>query len=435
MKSHAVTFAGAGGETLSARLDVPADGEPIACALFAHCFTCSKNLNAVVNISRALTQERVAVLRFDFTGLGQSEGDFAATSFSSNVADIVAAAAFVRGQGLAPDMLVGHSLGGAAVVRASRQIDGVRAVATIGMPFDPWHASHLLEGSHEEIEASGEATVKIGGRSFRVRKQLLDDLRAGNLEQDLREMRRPLLVFHSPLDQTVGIENAAQIFQAARHPKSFVTLDRADHLLTDERDSRYVGTVLTAWASRYLPHPEPARTEEELIAENRVVTRTGPGGFRTEIMVRGHGSIADEPVAVGGTDAGPTPYDLLLSALGACTGMTLRMYADRKQWPLEQVTVRLRHEKIHAVDEVHCEDQEARIDRIQREVEVTGELSPEQRARLIEIADRCPVHGTLSAGVHVETRVTPTFSLPVEQPTQAQDTDRDRGVLPETHKT
>lgn len=404
MKSHPVTFAGAGGDTLSARLDVPADGEPIACAIFAHCFTCSKNLNAVVNVSRALTQERLAVLRFDFTGLGQSEGEFAATGFSSNVEDLVAAAEFVRTQGLAPDLLVGHSLGGAAVIRASHRIEAVRAVATIGAPFDPWHASHLLEGSREEIEASGEATVHIGGRPFRVRKQLLDDLRAGTLEEDLRELRRPLLVFHSPLDQTVGIENAAEIFQAARHPKSFVTLDRADHLLSDERDSRYVGMVLASWASRYLPHPEPARTEAELIADNRVVTRTGPRGFRTEVMVRGHGSVADEPAAVGGEDAGPTPYDLLLSALGACTGMTLRMYADRKGWPLEDVTVRLRHEKIHAVDEAHCEDGEARLDRVEREVVVAGPLDPEQRTRLMEIADRCPVHRTLTAGVVVKTQ-------------------------------
>jgi fermentation-respiration switch protein FrsA (DUF1100 family) len=224
MKSQSVNFAGAGGETLSARLDMPADGEPVACAIFAHCFTCSKNLNAVVNISRALTLEHIAVLRFDFTGLGESMGEFAATNFSSNVEDLVAAAEFVRGQGLAPDILVGHSLGGAAVIRAARRIKGVRAVSTIGAPFDPWHVSHLLESSREEIEATGEATVRIGDRPFRVREQLLKDLRAGSLETDLLEMRRPLLVFHSPLDQTVGIENAAQIFQAARHPKSFVVL-------------------------------------------------------------------------------------------------------------------------------------------------------------------------------------------------------------------
>lgn len=412
MRSQAISFPGASGEMLSARLDVPADGAPVACAVLAHCFTCSKNLNALVQISRALTGLGVAVLRFDFTGLGESEGEFATTNFSSSVGDLVAAGAFIQEMGLAPEILIGHSLGGAAAIRAARRMEDVRAVATVGAPFDPWHVSKLLEASHEEIERAGEAEVHLGDRSFRVRKQLLDDLRGGSLEADLRELRRPLLVMHSPLDQTVGIDNAARIFEAARHPKSFLSLDRADHLLGDHRDARYVASVVAAWASRYLPEREPARSEAELVADNRVVARTGADGFATEIRVRGHGTIADEPAAVGGTDAGPTPYDLLLSALGACTGMTLRMYADRKRWPLEEVRVSLRHEKIHAVDEARVEDGDARVDHIDRDLELMGPLDAEQRARLAEIADRCPVHRTLTAGVRVTTSMAPSDPVP-----------------------
>ncbi|MDQ3607268.1 MAG: alpha/beta fold hydrolase [Gemmatimonadota bacterium] len=405
MHTREISFSGAGGEPLSARLDLPVGGTPLTCALFAHCFTCSKNLNAVVNISRALAQQRIAVLRFDFTGLGESEGEFAATNFSSNVEDLVAAARFMEGEGLAPAVLIGHSLGGAAVIRAARRISSARAVVTIGAPFDPWHASRLFDDSREAIETAGEAMVDIGGRSFRVRKQLLNDLRSGNLEEDLRELQRPLLIFHSALDQSVGIENAAEIFHAARHPKSFISLDKANHLLTDERDSRYVAMALAGWASRYLP--EPAVTTPEELRDARVMTTTGNTGYLTEIMAGGHGLIADEPVGVGGGDAGPTPYDLIMAALGSCTGMTLRMYADRKGWPLEEVEVRLRHGRVHALDEQQCEESEVRVDRIERELEIHGPLDEEQRARLAEIADRCPVHRTLSAGVKIETTMAP----------------------------
>jgi uncharacterized OsmC-like protein/fermentation-respiration switch protein FrsA (DUF1100 family) len=403
MRNEKITFEGAYGSQLSARLSLPPDGEVVACALFAHCFTCSKDLKPVVNISRALTQQRIAVLRFDFTGLGESEGDFADTTFTSNIEDLVAAAEHMGREIEAPAILVGHSLGGAAVLQAASQIESVRAVATIGAPFDPAHVKHLFEGSLEEIEERGEADVVLAGRRFTVGRQFVRDLDGHRMEQTIAGLGRPLLIFHSPVDQTVGIDNAALIYKAARHPKSFVSLDDADHLLLDQRDSLYVGSVLAAWAHRYIETPPEPETREALRHDNRVAVRTAAGAFRTEILARGHALIADEPAAVGGENLGPTPYDLLAAALGACTTMTLRMYADRKKWPLEEAVVRLEHSRIHAEDEEQIEDGDARLDRIDREVTLVGPLDDEQRARLVEIADRCPVHRTLSAGVRIET--------------------------------
>jgi uncharacterized OsmC-like protein/fermentation-respiration switch protein FrsA (DUF1100 family) len=403
MLNQKITFEGAHGSQLSARLSLPPDGEVVACALFAHCFTCSKDLKPVVNISRALTQERIAVLRFDFTGLGESEGDFADTTFTSNIEDLVAAAEYMGREIEAPAILVGHSLGGAAVLQAATRIESVRAVATIGAPFDPAHVKHLFVGSLEEIEERGEADVILAGRQFTVGRQFVRDLDGHRMEQTIAGLGRPLLIFHSPVDQTVGIDNAALIYKAARHPKSFVSLDDADHLLLDARDSLYVGSVLAAWAHRYIETPPEPETRDALRQDNRVAVRTAAGAFKTEILARGHSLIADEPAAVGGENLGPTPYDLLAAALGACTTMTLRMYADRKKWPLEEAVVRLQHSRIHAEDEEQIEDGDARLDRIDREVTLVGPLDDEQRARLLEIADRCPVHRTLSAGVRIDT--------------------------------
>jgi uncharacterized OsmC-like protein/pimeloyl-ACP methyl ester carboxylesterase len=402
MHDERFTFLGAHGHELSARLTVPPDGDVLAWALFAHCFTCSKDLKAVVNISRALARERIAVCRFDFTGLGESEGDFAGTTFSSNIDDLVAAAAAMDRSLMAPAILVGHSLGGAAVLHAAGRIESVRAVATIAAPFDPAHVRHLFRESLDEIEEQGSADVKVAGRRFRVSRDFVRDLSTHAMTEAIDGLRRPLLLFHSPIDQTVGIDNAARIYEAARHPKSFVSLEDADHLLSRDRDSRYVGTVLAAWASRYLDAPPQPTDREALIADNRVVART-QDGFQTEIQARHHALIADEPVAVGGTDLGPTPYDLIAAALGACTTMTLRMYADRKQWPLEEVVARLRHSRVHAEDEQRCETDEPRLDHLEREITLVGPLDEAQRARLLEIADRCPVHRTLSAGVHIDT--------------------------------
>jgi uncharacterized OsmC-like protein/fermentation-respiration switch protein FrsA (DUF1100 family) len=405
MRNQKITFDGAHGTPLSARLSLPPDGEAVACALFAHCFTCSKDLKPVVNISRALTQQRIAVLRFDFTGLGESEGDFADTTFTSNIEDLVAAAEYMGREFEAPAILVGHSLGGAAVLQAAAHIESVRAVATIGAPFDPAHVKHLFEGSLEEIEDRGEADVLLAGRRFTVGRQFVRDLDGHRMERAIAGLGRPLLIFHSPVDQTVGIDNAALIYKAARHPKSFVSLDDADHLLLNQRDSFYVGSVLAAWAHRYIEAPPEPETREALRQDNRVAVRTGAGAFRTEILARGHSLIADEPAAVGGENLGPTPYDLLAAALGACTTMTLRMYAERKKWPLEEAVVRLQHSRIHAEDEERCEEGDARLDRIDREVTLVGPLDDEQRARLLEIADRCPVHRTLSAGVRIDTEL------------------------------
>ena len=404
MRYEKLTFENDQGDHLAARLDLPVDGTPIAYALFAHCFTCSKNLKAVANISRALTRQGIAVLRFDFTGLGESEGDFADTNFSSNVDDLVAAAVFFEEEHEAPSILVGHSLGGAAVLQVAHRLDSVKAVATIGAPYDPQHVEHLFEQSLGEIEHLGQATVNIGGRPFTVRKQFIDDLRDQRAKDNLASLRRALLIFHSPVDNTVDIENAALIFKTARHPKSFISLDHADHLLSDAADSEYVGAVLGVWARKYIGAPQEDRKHLAL-TDNQVVVRLDGAGFRTEMLANGFPLVADEPVAVGGTNAGPSPYDSLVAGLGACTAMTLRMYADRKGWPLEAVEVRLNHEKIHAKDCEDCEQKVGKIDQIERELVLSGPLDEAQRQRIKEIANRCPVHRTLEGEVKILTKL------------------------------
>jgi uncharacterized OsmC-like protein/fermentation-respiration switch protein FrsA (DUF1100 family) len=412
MQNQRTTFPGASGELLSARLSLPADGKVRACALFAHCFTCSKDLKAAVNISRAMTQQGLAVLRFDFTGLGESEGDFAETTFTSNIEDLVAAAGFMEREFDAPSILIGHSLGGAAVLQAAARLPSVRAVATIGAPFDPAHVRNLFVDALPEIEARGSADVILAGRRFTLGGDFVRDLETHNVEETLASLGRPLLIFHSPVDNTVGIENAARLYQSARHPRSFISLDDADHLLLRERDSLYVGSVLAAWVERYLEPVAEPQTIEELRADNAVTARTSAGAFRTDIRLGAHSIVADEPTAVGGENLGPTPYDLLASALGACTTMTLRMYAERKKWPLEEAVVTLWHSRVHEEDEERCETDDARLDRLDRDLTLIGPLDPDQRQRLLEIADRCPVHRTLSAGVRIATRLEDSGSNP-----------------------
>lgn len=406
--SERITFDGADGQRLSGRMELPVDGRIRGCALFAHCFTCGKNVRAAVDLARALTRRGIAVLRFDFTGLGESEGDFAQSGFTSNVADLIAAARFMAAAFEAPALVVGHSLGGAAVIRAAAELDSVRAVVTIGAPADPSHVEGLFAASLAEIEAKGSAEVRLGQRTVRIGRAFLDDVRGSSIREALQRLRRPLLIMHAPADTIVGIDNARELYDGARHPKSFVSLDGADHMLTDPRDSDYAAGVIAAWAERYLP-PPPAPTVDEMLETEDVVVSIGRDRYRTEVRARAHGLLADEPAAVGGTDSGPTPYDLLLAALGTCTAITLRMFADRKEWPLDAVRVRLDHRRIHALDEQQVEGGDARTEVVARTLELSGELTEEMRRRLAEIADRCPVHRTLSAGVRVTTTLAPAL--------------------------
>jgi putative redox protein len=392
------------GQTLSARLDLPVDGKPVAYALFAHCFTCSKNIKAIAHISRALTREGLAVLRFDFTGLGESEGNFGDTNFSSNVDDLIVAADFLKSNYQAPGILIGHSFGGAAVLQAAGRIPSSTAVVTIAAPSDPQHVTRALGSAAASIQNQGQADVTLAGRTFTLKKQFLDDLDFVNMAETLKNLDRAILVLHSPIDETVGIENAAQIFQTARHPKSFISLDKADHLLTNSEDSLYAGSVIAAWARKYVTAPYTNVSQPD-IAENQAITRIGKSGFVTEIVTEGHRLVADKPVSMGGTGSGPAPYGYLMAALGACKAMTLRMYSDRKEWPLESVTVKLAHQKIDAADCETCQTKEGKLDQFDCEIDLSGGLDDQQKQRLLQIADRCPVHRTLHSEIIVKSKL------------------------------
>jgi putative redox protein len=390
------------GELLSALLDRP-EGRPRAYALFAHCFTCGKDIHAAKRISAGLTALGIAVLRFDFTGLGSSEGEFANTTFSSNVSDLIAAAHHMDGQGHGPTLLIGHSLGGAAILAAAGQIPSARAVVTIAAPADPAHVTHLFSDQIDAIREAGELEVSLGGRPFRIKRAFLDDIESHKQTERIAHLRKALLIFHSPTDQVVGIDNATAIFVAAKHPKSFVSLAGADHLLSGKADAAYVANVISAWAERYLDMPIAKENLEAEAVGGVTVTETGQGKFQQIVRAGRHALTADEPVAQGGLDSGPTPYDLLLAGLGACTSMTLRLYADHKGLPLERVSVALRHSRIHAKDCETCETRDGKVDRIDRVLTLTGNLDAEQRKRLLEIADKCPVHRTLTSEIDIRT--------------------------------
>jgi putative redox protein len=401
MPAERFDFPNGRGQTLAALLDRP-PGAPRATALFAHCFTCGKDVHAARRIAEALTERGIAVLRFDFTGLGSSEGEFANTSFSSNVADLVAAADHMHRTVGAPSLLIGHSLGGAAVLAAAGGMSEARGVVTIAAPSDPSHVTGLFRDRIEEIRQKGEVDVTLAGRPFQIRREFLDDVAEQRLTACIQALQKALLIFHAPTDAIVGIDNATRIFLAARHPKSFVSLADADHLLSRRGDSAYVAHVLAAWAERYL-HAAPQMPDVMQPAGEVVVRETRAGRFQQEITAGEHRAIADEPVSVGGLDSGFTPYELVLAGLGACTSMTLRIYAERKALPLERVTVSLTHAKIHAADCADCETTAGMLDRIERKVRLEGNLDAAQRVKLIEIAEKCPVHRTLESEIDVVT--------------------------------
>ena len=398
MPTEKLSFPGHAGDTLSARLDLP-EGPVLATALFAHCFACSKDIPAARRIAARLSGLGIAVLRFDFTGLGHSDGEFENTNFTSNVTDLLSAAQTLADRGMAPDLIIGHSLGGAAVIKAAPQIPSIKGVVTIGAPFDPDHVTHNFRSAISEIESEGVAAVNLGGRPIRIGKQFLEDVAQESLTAALGSLHAALLVLHAPLDQIVGIENASQIFIAAKHPKSFVTLDNADHLITRAADAAYTAEIIAAWASRYVDLTPPASPDlpEGILR----VSEADPAGFLQDVHSgANHHVLADEPTKYGGTNKGMTPYGFLSAGLGACTSMTIRMYARRKGWPLTHVSVDVSHDKCHGSD---CTSQSGKIDQFSRVIHLTGDLSDEQRIRLLEIADKCPVHKTLEAGAAVKT--------------------------------
>lgn len=406
-RSERVEFEGSQGAKLAGKLELP-KGPPRAYALFAHCFTCSKDIFAAARIAGRLRDHGIAVLRFDFTGLGHSEGDFANTDFSSNVQDLIRAADFLRTTYEAPALLIGHSLGGAAVLAAAGDVPEAKAVATIGAPADAAHVAENFGAHIEEIERDGEAEVKLGGRPFRIRRRFLEDIRAQEIGPRIADLRKALIVFHAPRDATVGIDNAEKIFVAAKHPKSFVSLDDADHLLSRRADAAYVADVLAAWASRYLggvqERGEPiVRGDPDRV----VVAETRKGKFQNQVIAGEHVFLADEPEAMGGMDTGPTPYQFLNAALGTCTAMTMRLYAERKGIAAERFVVRVGHDRIHARDCEECADEndDARgmVDVMNREIEIAGDLTDGEREKLMEIADKCPVHRTLENTIRVRT--------------------------------
>ena len=404
MPNERFQFAGSDGQQLAASLDMP-EREPLAYALFAHCFTCGKDVLAAKRIATTLAAKGIAVLRFDFTGLGSSEGDFANSTFSSNVADLVRAADHLRETRRAPAILIGHSLGGAAILAAAGQIPDAKAVVTIAAPSDPAHVTGLFKDRIDDIRKHGKVEVSLAGRPFQIKREFLDDIAEHGLMAHVAKLHKALLIMHAPADDTVGIDNATHIFVAARHPKSFVSLAGADHLLSGRRDAAYVADVIAAWAERYL---DPIVSEQAAdlgeAPRNVVVRETRNSKFQQTVSIGPHQMLADEPVAAGGEDSGPGPYDYVLAGLGACTSMTMRLYADRKSLPLERVTVTLKHSKIHAEDCAECETKAGMLDQIDRTIAMEGALDAEQRKKLMEIADKCPVHRTLTSEVHIVTR-------------------------------
>ena len=402
MNIQKVKFTNAEGQQLVGRLELPLDQHPHNFAIFAHCFTCNKNLSAVKNISRELTSNGFGILRFDFTGLGESDGDFENTNFSGNVEDLISASNYLKENHNAPTLLIGHSLGGAAAIFAASQIETVKAVATVGAPSNPKHVQHLIQSSIKEIKTNGKANVNIGGRPFTIKKQFLDDIETKSLPEVAKKLGKALLVMHSPQDTTVGIQNAEEIYHAAKHPKSFVTIDGADHLLMQKEDSTYVGSIISNWAKRYMPF---SKTKTINTSHQVVASLDTEDGFTTQMKVGNHFLMADEPTSYGGNDFGPSPYELVSAGLSACTAMTIQMYVKRKGWDLQNVEVHTSYGKTHAEDCEDCENTASKIETFNREIKLTGNLDEKQIQRILQIADKCPVHKTLHNEVQVITKL------------------------------
>jgi len=396
------TFPGHDGSTLAGLLELP-QGEITGHALFAHCFTCGKDIVAASRIARALAASGFAVVRFDFTGLGSSEGDFANTNFSSNVQDLLAAVDYMREHLAVPDILIGHSLGGTAVLKAAAAVDELKGVVTLGAPADAAHVAKQFGCDLDIIRERGEASVNLAGRTFKIKKQFIDDIADQSLDH-VGRLRKPLLILHSPLDTVVSVDEAEKIYRAAKHPKSFISLDTADHLLSKSADANYVAAVIATWSEKYISAARSDAPTKRPVENGAVRVEERNHVFTVDVHTDTHSWLADEPVAVGGNNTGPDPYEHLLAGLGACTAMTLRMYASRKKWPLSHVAVDLVHGRSHGVDCEHCDTENPKVDVITRSIRLSGPLDEQQRRRLLEIADRCPVHRTLENKIVVETR-------------------------------
>ncbi|MFK7783007.1 alpha/beta fold hydrolase [Psychroserpens sp.] len=404
MKTEKLQIENIKGIKLQAYLELPANQKPNYFAIFAHCFTCSSNLSAVKNISRSLTNHGFGVLRFDFTGLGRSEGEFADSHFSANVDDLISVNNFLKDTYKAPSLLVGHSLGGAAVLVAASKLNNIKAVATIGAPSTVNHVKHLFSHGIDEVKNKGEVEVNIGGRPFKIDEAFVSDFDKTDLPTIVKSLRKPLLILHSPIDSIVGINNAEQLYHKAHHPKSFVSLDNSDHLLSKTEDSKYVGNVIAAWVERYFDKKDNIMLDtngEQLVGHLNLIE----DNFTTSIQTKKHSFIADEPTTIGGDDFGPSPYEYLNASLAACTVMTLKMYAERKKWDLQEVFVYISYSKKHS-DELELDvEKPGYLDHISKKLKFVGNLDDTQKQRLKEIASRCPVHKTLASEVVFNTSI------------------------------